>query len=419
MTAAAARVEAVWRIEAARVVAGLARAVGDVVLAEDLAQDALVAALEQWPRTGVPDNPGAWLTTVARRRWVDGVRRAVVHERKLAELGRELQPTEDPIEELEMEPTVRDDVLRLMFTACHPALATDARVALTLRMVAGLTTDEIARAFLVPTPTMAARVTRAKKALTAAGVPFEVPTGDELAPRLASVLETVYLLFNEGYTATSGSAWTRPELCQEAMRLGRMLAGLAPGQAEVHGLVALMEIQASRLVARVGPDGAPVTLLNQDRGRWDRTLITHALAALERAESLDATGPYVLQAAIAACHARAARADDTDWLRIAALYRDLVEATDSPVVELNRAVAVGMADGPAAGLAVVDELVAEDVPALRRYYLMPATRGDLLARLGRDAEAAAEFERAAGLTGNEQERDVLLGRAAACRATGG
>jgi RNA polymerase sigma factor (sigma-70 family) len=401
-------VEAVWRIESARLIGALARSVHDLALAEDLAQDALVAALEQWPESGVPNNPGAWLMAVAKRRSVDGVRRAVTLERKLEQMGRALPTGYDPVADAEFDTHVSDDVLRLMFTACHPVLSTEARVALTLRMVAGLTTDEIARAFVVQPATMAARITRAKKALASAGVPFEVPVGTELAARLPAVLETVYLLFNEGYTATSGAAWTRPALCDEAMRLGRMLAALAP-QPEVLGLVALMEIQASRLAARVGADGAPITLLDQDRARWDRLLITHALACLERAGA-DA-GPYLLQARIAACHARAPRAADTDWTEIARLYGELVDLTGSPIVELNRAVAVAMADGPQAGLGIVDELV--DGPALASYHLLPSVRGDLLAKLGRTDEARAEFERAARLTANEAERALLLARATA------
>jgi RNA polymerase sigma factor (sigma-70 family) len=409
------RIDAVWRMEAARVIGGLARVTRDAGLAEDLAQDALLAALEQWPRTGVPDNPGAWLTSVAKRRWIDSVRRQVSYEHKLEEIGRDLEDgVENPMVDIDIEATVSDDVLRLIFTACHPVLAPEARVALTLRLIGGLTTDEIARAFLVSTPTMAARITRAKKALSDAGVPYEVPAGDELAARLASVLEVVYLVFNEGYTATSGETWTRPVLCEEAMRLGRILAALAPGESEAHGLVALMELQASRLRARTGADGAAVTLLDQDRGRWDRLLITHAGAALARAAGLGGRGPYVLQASIAACHARAATAELTDWPRIATLYGELVEVTDSPVVELNRAVAVGMADGPGAGLAVLDELIADDVPALRSYHLVPAVRGDLLVKLGRRGEARAEFDRAAGLTGNESERRLLRERSAAC-----
>lgn len=406
-----ARVAAVWRIEAARVIGGLARVTGDLALAEDLAQDALVAALEQWPRDGVPDNPAGWLTAVARRRWVDSVRRAVSYEQKLVEIGRGMDQTEDPIADLD-DTGIADDKLGLIFAACHPVLAAEAQVALTLRMVGGLTTDEVASAFRVPVPTMAARITRAKKALGAAGVPFAVPSGDELAPRLAAVLDVVYLIFNEGYAASSGTAWTRPVLCDEAMRLARMLAAVAPAesetQSEAHGLVALLELQASRLRARTGPDGGPVQLLDQDRGRWDRTLITHALAALDRATG---RGPLVLQAEIAACHARAGRAADTDWTRIAALYEELVELTGSPVVELNRAVAVAMTGDPAEALAIVDDLIAADLDALRSYHLVPAVRGDVLARLDRLAEASAEFRRAAELCDNAAERTVLLARA--------
>ncbi|HET6186441.1 MAG TPA: RNA polymerase sigma factor [Trebonia sp.] len=408
--------EAVWRIESARLIAGLARLTGDVGLAEDLAQDALVAALGQWPATGVPDNPGAWLTAVARRRYVDGVRRQAVFDRKAEQIGRELAEAEDPMDEIEFDAHVEDDdVLRLIFTACHPVLSRDARVALTLKLVAGLSTEQIARAFLVSTPTMAARVTRAKKALGDARVPFEVPVGADLEARLASVLEVVYLIFNEGYAATSGDSWTRADLCEEAMRLGRMLAALAPDESEVHGLVALMEIQASRIPARTGQDGAMITLLDQDRGRWNRLLITHGLESLARARSLsgsEVSGPYVLQAALAACHARALVAADTDWTRIATLYQMLASLSPSPVVELNRAVAVAMADGPAAALPIVDSLAGD--PVLRHYHLLPSVRGDLLARLGRDAEARAEFERAAAMTGNAAERAHLLRRAAAC-----
>jgi len=396
-------IDAVWRIESARLIAGLARVVRDVGLAEDLAQDALVAALEQWPESGVPDNPGAWLMAVARRRGIDTIRRAVTLQSKVELLGRELIDHETPMDEIEFDPHVEDDVLRLMFTACHPVLSVDARVALTLKMVAGLSTAEIARAFLVQTTTMAARITRAKKALTEANVPFEVPVGKELADRLSSVLEAVYLVFNEGYTATSGEHWARAELCQEAMRLGRMLAALAAGESETHALVALMEIQASRLRARTGPGGSIVTLDKQDRARWDPLLITHGLAALDQAEELGGTGFYILQAKIAACHARVLR------VRIAALYGDLVALTRSPIVELYRAVAVSMADGPAAGLAVTDRLL--DVAALRDYHLLPSLRGDLLAKLGRNAEAQTEFERAAGLTSNEAERAHLIARA--------
>jgi RNA polymerase sigma factor (sigma-70 family) len=411
-------VEAVWRIESARLIAGLARTVRDVGLAEDLAQDALVAALEQWPASGAPDKPGAWLTAVARRRYIDGVRRQVSLERKVAEIGRELAESQTPMDEIEFDEHVEDDVLRLIFTACHPALSRDARVALTLKLVGGLSTEQIARAFLVPTPTMAARITRAKKALADAAVPFEVPVGAELAVRLASVLEVVYLIFNEGYAATSGESWTRAELCEEAMRLGRMLAALAPGEPEAHGLVALMELQASRIPARTGRDGEMIMLLDQDRGRWNWLLITHGLAALARAEAIagsEFSGPYVIQAALAACHARALVAADTDWVRIATLYDVLRSLTPSPVIELNRAVAVSMADGPAAGLAIVETLTGE--PALRGYHLLPSVRGDLLERLGRRAQARAEFERAASMTGNARERAYLLGRAAACGNT--
>lgn len=405
-------IEAVWRMEAARLIAGLARVVRDVGLAEDLAQDALVAALEQWPSSGVPDNPGAWLMAVARRRGVDTIRRRVTFERKVEEIGRDLTEVENPMDEIEIEPTVQDDVLRLMFTACHPVLSQEARVALTLKMIGGLTTEEIARAFVVPVPTMAQRIVRAKKALSDAGVPFEIPTGAELTARLASVLEVVYLVFNEGYTATSGSAWTRPALCAEAMRLGRILCGLAPGEPEAFGLVALLEIQASRLRARVAADGTPITLLDQDRARWDRVLIHHALRALARAELLGGTGPYVLQASIAACHARANVPEETDWRRIASLYASLAALTGSPIVELNRAVAVAMADGPAAGLEIVDGLRSDSV--LQNYHLLPSVRGDLLVKLGRRDEAKVEFEAAAEMTSNEQERALLLARAAEC-----
>jgi RNA polymerase sigma factor (sigma-70 family) len=416
--AARRTVEAVWRIESARLIAALARVTADVGLAEDLAQDALVAALEQWPADGVPDNPGAWLTAVARRRYVDGVRRAVTFERKLEEIGRDARPTagtahEDPMDEIEFDRHVTDDVLRLIFTACHPVLPPDGRVALTLKLVGGLSTEQVARAFLVPVPTMAARITRAKKALAAAAVPFEVPVGAELAPRFASVLEVVYLIFNEGYAATSGQSWYRADLCEEAMRLGRMLAALAPEEPEAHGLVALMEIQASRIPARSGPGGEPITLLEQDRGRWNRLLITHGLAALARAQAARngrLAGPYLIQAELAACHARAFAAEDTDWSRIVVLYEALGRLTPSPVIELNRAVAISMADGPAAALAIVDALAAD--PALRGYHLVAAVRGDLLARLGRADLARAEFERAAALTANDSERAHLLRRAA-------
>ena len=402
-------IDAVWRIESARLIAGLARLVGDVGLAEDLAHDAVVAALTRWPESGIPDNPGAWLMTVARRRGVDAIRRAATLRSKVELLGRECAVSESPTDDIEVAAHVDDDILRLMFTACHPVLPVDARIALTCKLVAGLSTEEIARAFLVKPATMAARITRAKKALTEASVPFEVPVGQPLLDRLGAVLETVYLIFNEGYTATAGAQWARAELCQEAMRLGRMLAALSPHQSETHALVALMELQASRLRARAGQGDALITLDQQDRVRWDRLLITHGLAALERAEELRGTGRYAIQAEIAACHARAAHFEDTDWTRIALLYSDLVALTGSPVVELNRAVAVSMADGPVAGLAVVDSLL--EVPALRSYHLLPSVRGDLLAKLGRTLEARAEFERAAGLTANEAEIAHLLARA--------
>jgi len=418
-------VEAVWRIESARLIAALARVTGDVGLAEDLAQDALVAALEQWPARGVPDNPGAWLTAVARRRYVDTVRRAITFERKAAELDIQarLDPkTENPMDEIEFDTHATDDVLKLIFTACHPVLSRDGRVALTLKLVGGLSTEQVARAFLVPTPTMAARITRAKKALADAKVRFEVPVGPELAHRFASVLEVVYLIFNEGYAATSGESWYRAELCDEAMRLGRMLSALAPDEPEAHGLVALMEIQASRIPARTGPGGQPVTLLEQDRARWNRLLITHGLAALATATATAANsagqtsqrGPYLLQAELAACHARAGTAADTDWPRIVALYETLGALAPSPVIDLNRAVAVAMADGPAKALAIVDSLA--DEPALRGYHLLPAVRADLLARLGRADQAREEFERAAALTANDSERAHLLRRAAAAAA---
>lgn len=417
MTSATQRtVEAIWRIESARLTASLARTVNDLDLAEDLAQDALIAALEQWPESGVPDKPGAWLLAVARRRAVDTVRRRVNLERKLALLAREMPDGDDPMDAIEFDRHIGDDVLRLMFTACHPMLGRDARVALTLKTVAGLSTDEIAHAFLIPPTTLGQRISRAKKTLSSAGVPFEVPVGDELTARLASVLEVVYLVFNEGYSATSGDSWTRAELCAEAMRLGRMLAALAPDEPEPYGLVALMEFQASRLRARTDADGRPVPLDRQDRTRWDRLLITHAGGALRRADRLGGRGSYVLQASIAACHARATSADATDWHRIAALYRELGALTGSPVVELNRAVAVSMADGPAVALSIVDELSA--VSALRGYHLLPAVRGDLLLKLDRRDEARSEFERAAAMTGNEAERTLLLERAASCR-TGG
>jgi RNA polymerase sigma factor (sigma-70 family) len=402
-------IDAVWRIESAKIIGALARIVRDVGLAEELAQDALVAALEQWPESGVPENAGAWLMTIAKRRAIDQLRRAKTLERKQEELGREVQ-REDP----ELEPDdVGDDVLRLMFTACHPVLSTEARVALTLRLLGGLTTDEIARAFLVSEPTVAQRIVRAKRSLAKARVAFEVPSGDELALRLSSVLEVVYLIFNEGYSATAGDDWMRPALCEDAMRLGRILAALAPDEPEVHGLVALMEIQASRSRARTTRSGEPILLLEQNRALWDRLLISRGLAALERAEQLGGTrGPYTVQAAIAACHARALTPEDTDWVRIAALYKALSHLTPSPVVELNRAVAISMAFGPEPALDLVDELAAE--PTLRQYHLLPSVRGDLLVKLNRRAEARAEFERAATLTRNTRERELLLNRAAEC-----
>jgi RNA polymerase sigma factor (sigma-70 family) len=409
VTSAAAHraVEAVWRIEAARLIAGLARLVHDVGRAEDLAQDALVAALEQWPASGIPDRPGAWLMTVAKRRAVDGIRRDVTLAGKVELLGREVPEADEP----ELPEAVWDDVLRLMFTACHPVLTPEAQAALTLKMVAGLTTDEIARAFLVPTATMAQRIVRAKRTLAEARVGFESPGADEMAARLASVLAVVYLVFNEGYSATAGEDLVRPALCDEAMRLGRILAALVPDEPEVHGLLALMELQASRLRARTGPDDAIVTLLDQDRGRWDQLLIHRGLAGLARAEQLGgAAEPYAVQAAIAAVHARARTADETDWPRITALYAVLARVAPSPVVELNRAVAVSMADGPAAALELVDGLDGR----LDDYYLLPSVRGDLLAKLGRPAEARAEFERAARLTANERGRDLLLARAQEC-----
>ncbi|MEE6258747.1 RNA polymerase sigma factor [Plantactinospora sonchi] len=404
-------IEAVWRIEAARVIAGVARLVGDIGLAEELAQDALVAALEQWPSEGVPRNPGAWLTTTAKRRAIDQIRRRERFERHLPDLALpEAAETTEFDAVLEQEP-IADDLLRLIFTACHPVLSAEARVALTLRLLGGLTTEEIARAFLVPSPTIGQRISRAKRSLTEARVPFELPVGADRTERLGSVLEVIYLIFNEGYSATAGDDWLRPALCEEAMRLGRILAGLMPAEPEVHGLVALLEIQASRTAARTGPTGAPILLLEQDRRRWDRLLITRGLAALEKAEALGG-GTYTLQAAIAACHARARTAEETDWARIAVLYARLAELAPSPVVELNRAVAVSMAEGPAAGLAVLEPLFAE--PALRHYHLLPSVRGDFLAKLGRRAEARAEFARAAEMTRNERERALLLDRAAAC-----
>ena len=409
-------VEAVWRIEAPRLIAGLARMVRDVGLAEELAQDALVTALERWPLSGVPDNPGAWLMAAAKHRAIDRLRRKALLERKHEELAREIEAEEARTPDLEtaLDDPIGDDLLRLLFIACHPVLSTEARVALTLRLLGGLTTDEIARAFLVPEPTLAQRIVRAKRTLAEARVPFELPPAAELSTRLSSVLEVIYLIFNEGYAATAGQDWTRPALCEEALRLGRVLAGLAPLEPEVHGLVALMEIQASRLKARIGPSGEPVLLLDQDRGRWDHILIGRGLAALERAIGRGrALGPYALQAAIAACHARAHTAVETDWTRIAALYDALAQLAPSPVVELNRAVALAMAYGPAAGLELVDTLSRE--PSLRAYHLLPAVRGDLLAKLERFEEARTELLRAASLTRNERERRLLLDRAAAMK----
>jgi RNA polymerase sigma-70 factor, ECF subfamily len=407
-------IEAVWRIEAAKIIAGVARLVRDLGVAEELAQDALVAALEQWPESGTPRNPGAWLMATAKRRAIDHLRRRERLQRKLGEVGRDLQTSQESAEEVvdaAVDGDIADDLLRLVFTACHPVLSREAQIAMTLRVLGGLTNDEIARAFLVPTATVAQRIVRAKRTLADANVPFEVPAAAQLGQRLSAVLGVIYLIFNEGYAATAGDDWVRPALCEDALRLGRMLAELLPSEPEVHGLVSLMEIQASRLHARVDSSGAPILLLDQNRGRWDRLLIGRGLAALARAEQLGgALGPYALQAAIAACHARARTAEETDWVRIAALYAALGQVTPSPVVELNRAVALSMAVGPEAGLAVVDALLGE--PALAGYHLLPSVRGDLLAKLGRHREACAEFERAASLTRNEPERRLLLDRAA-------
>jgi RNA polymerase sigma factor (sigma-70 family) len=412
-------IDAVWRIESSKLIAGLARFVRDVGLAEDLAQDALVAALEQWPKSGVPDNPGAWLMATAKHRAIDQLRRSAMLDKKHEQLGHELearQESPEPALHDAIDDHVGDDLLSLMFTACHPVLATEARVALTLRLLGGLSTEEIARAFLVPKSTIAQRLVRAKRSLAAARVPFEVPRGAELAARLASVLEVIYLVFNEGYSATAGDDWMRPALCEDALRLGRILAELAPREPEVRGLVALMEIQASRLRARVGPAGEPILLLDQDRGRWDHLLISRGLAALARAEALGGGyGPYALQAAIGACHARARTPEETDWTKIVALYDALAQLLPSPVVELNRAVALGMAFGPSAGLEVVDTLMSE--PLLEGYHLLPSVRGDLLAKLGRFEEARAEFARAASQTQNTCERALLLKRAASPTAS--
>jgi RNA polymerase sigma factor (sigma-70 family) len=410
-------IAAVWRIESARVIAGVARVVRDIGIAEDLAQDALVAALEQWPRSGVPDNPGAWLTAAARHRAIDLLRRQTLHLRKEVDIAREIEDrlaTAAADIDAEFDDPFGDDILRLIFTACHPVLSTEARAALALKLLGGLSTAEIARAFLVAEPTIAQRIVRAKRALAELGIPFEVPRGAELAARRQSVLEVIYLIFNEGYTATAGDDLLRPALCEDALRLGRILAGLMPNESEVHGLVALMEIQASRAGARVGPSGQPVLLLDQDRSRWDQLLIRRGFAALERAQRLGgAQQPYALQAAIAACHARALTAAETDWPLIAQLYVMLKQCMPSPVVELNRAVAVAMAHGPAAGLAIADGLL--DEPAVKSYHLLPAVRADLLEKLGRLGDARGEYERAAAMTRNARERNLLLDRAARCR----
>ena len=410
-------IDAVWRIESARLIAGLARIVRDVGVAEELAQDALVVALEKWPESGVPDNPGAWLMATAKHRAIDHFRRNKLLERKHEELGRELKSQQDMamanFDTADLDDDIEDDLLRLVFVSCHPVLSTEGRVSLTLRLLGGLTTQEIARAFLVPEPTVAQRIVRAKRTLTEARVPFEVPRGPDLAARLSSVLEVIYLIFNEGYSATAGEDWMRPALCEDALRLGRILAGLVPKVAEVHGLVALMEIQASRIHARLGPKGEPILLLDQDRTRWDHVLIRRGLAALQRAEELGGgLGPYALQAAIAACHARARTGAETDWERIAALYDALAQLMPSPIVELNRAVALAMAFGPAAGLELIDSIASE--PSLKAYHLLPSVRGDFLFKLGRLVEAQAEFQRAALLTQNARERAFLLDRARAC-----
>jgi RNA polymerase sigma-70 factor (ECF subfamily) len=408
-------IEAVWRIEQAKIIAAIARMVRDVGLAEEFAQDALVTALAQWPEKGVPDKPAAWLMATGKRRAIDHLRRAKMLDRKHGEIGYDMEIEQahgSPDIDAALDDDIGDDLLSLVFTACHPLLSPEARIALTLKLIGGLTTEEIARAFLGPEPTVAQRIVRAKRTLSEAGVPFEVPRGPERAERLSSVLDVIYLVFNEGYSATSGEDWIRPQLCEEAMRLGRILAGLTPSEPEVHGLVALMEIQASRLKARTGPDGEPILLADQNRGKWDRLLIQHGLAALDRSETLaPQRGPYSLQAAIAACHARAPTADATDWPKIAALYLALTQINPSPVIELNRAVALSMAFGPQAGLDLVDQLV--DDPALKNYHLLPGVRGDLLARLGRVEEAKVEFERAAAMTRNERERALLMRRATA------
>jgi RNA polymerase sigma factor (sigma-70 family) len=407
-------IDAVWRMESARLIAGLTRIVRDVGLAEDLAQDALVAALERWPATGVPDKPGAWLMATAKHRAIDVLRRGKMLDRKHVEVVHDLEALQEKVPDLDaaIDDPVGDDLLRLVFISCHPIISREARVALTLRLLGGLTTDEIARAFLVSEATVAQRIVRAKRTLADAGIPFEVPRGEDLEARLSSVLEVLYLIFNEGYSATAGDDWVRPALCEDALRMGRIVAELVPSEPEVHGLVALMEIQASRLRARVGSSGEPILLLEQDRGRWDQLLIHRGLAALARAESLGSShGTYTLQAAIAACHARARTAAETDWIRIAELYRDLARLAPSPIVELNRAVAVGMAFGPEAGLELADALTSE--PSLKSYHLLPSVRADLLKKMGRVEEARAEFERAASLTRNVRERELLLARAAA------
>ena len=409
-------IDAVWRIESAKIIASLTRITRDVGVSEELAQDALVAALEQWPASGIPDNPGAWLMAIAKNRAIDRFRRNKLFERKHEEIGRELKTQQDAAMaefELAGDDDIGDDLLRLVFISCHPVLSTEARVALTLRLLGGLTTQEISRAFLAPEPTIAQRIVRAKRTLSEARVPFEVPRGPDRAERLASVLEVIYLIFNEGYSATAGDDWMRPGLCDDALRLGRILSELAPQEAEVHGLVALLEIQASRSKARVDAQGEPILLLDQDRSQWDQLLIRRGFDALERAEKLGgADGPYALQAAIAACHARAQSGDETDWARIVTLYETLGQLTPSPIVELNRAVAVAMASGPAAGLVLVDDLMAE--PSLKSYHLLPSVRGDFLFKLGRFDEARVEFERAAGLTQNARERKLLVDRALAC-----
>jgi RNA polymerase sigma factor (sigma-70 family) len=406
-------IDAIWKIESAKIIAGLARIVRDIGIAEDLAQDALVVALETWPRSGIPDNPGAWLMAAAKRRAFDLLRRNKLLERKYDELGREMDSQHEPDLDTDIDSDVSDDLLRLIFTTCHPVLSQDARVALTLRLLGGLTTEEIAHAFLVPEPTVAQRIVRAKRSLAAARVPFEVPQKAELAARLSSVLEVIYLMFNEGYAASSGGNWIRPMLCEEALRLGRILSQIVPMEQEVHGLVALMEIQASRFRARVSPSGEPILLLDQNRALWDHLLIRRGLAALDRAERIGgALGPYSLQAAIAACHAQAHIASETDWVRISALYDVLSQVAPSPIVELNRAVSLSMAFGPEIGLEIVDALTLE--PSLKNYHLLPSVRGDLLVKLGRSSEACAEFKRAASLTRNERERELLLKRAFEC-----